>query len=204
MMRKSKTIAATILAVGAFGISFAAAQTKTSVPRLTAQDYFDIQMLYAAYAHAYDHGAKDGHDYADTFLPDGMLVVVAPLANPCTRGENWDAGDREIIRGSIADVKNIDVCIQKMIGTQKLAWLATWFKGRNGFTERHVNTNFLIAPSEQGATGTLYLNQLTTKPKPPTWTTSGVYNDTLVRTANGWRFKKRIITQDAVFAGRPN
>jgi hypothetical protein len=203
MMRAWQTLAAVPVLV-AFGIAGAAAQPKSPASKLTAQDDFEIRQLYAAYTHAYDHGEKDGRDYAGTYLPDGTLVVVTPAVNPCTRGENWEAGSREDIRGSIADVKNINVCVMKMSGTQKLSWLATWFKDRNGFTERHVNTNLLLTPTADGATGTMYLNQLTIKPKPPTWSTSGVYNDTLVRTPNGWRFKKRIITQDSVLAGRPN
>jgi hypothetical protein len=199
-----KTLAVAVSAFAVFGLGWATAQTKTPASRLTAQDDFEIRQLYAGYTHAYDHGDKDGRDYAATFVPDGMLVVVTPAVSPCTHGDMWEAGDRDIIRGSIADVKNINVCIEKMIGTEKLAALATWFKDRNGFTERHVNTNLLLTPTADGAKGTMYLNQLTIKPKPPTWSTSGVYNDTLVRTPNGWRFKQRIITQDSVLAGRPN
>jgi hypothetical protein len=155
-------------------------------------------MLYGRYTHSIDHGEKDGMDYAATFLPDGVLVRVGPAA-PCASSDMWDVGTREDIRGSIADVKNADACVLKMIGTQKLAALAVTFKTKQ---ERHVHTNFLLTPTAEGATGMVYLNQLNVLNKPPTWTGSGIYDDTLVRTANGWRFKKRIITTSNLWMGR--
>jgi hypothetical protein len=201
-MRKWMLPGAVVLAVAAFGLGWSIARPAAAVPKFTAQDYFEIQMLYGRYTHSIDHGALDGMDYAETFVPDGVLVTVT-AASPCTRGELWDAADRDVIRGSIADEKNIsNVCISKMIGTQKLAALAKTFKTRQ---ERHVHTNFLVTPTaDGGATAMVYLNQLNVLNKPPTWSASGIYNDTLVRTANGWRFKKRIITQNAVFPGASN
>jgi hypothetical protein len=187
-----------------FAVGSAHAQAKASRPELSTQDYIEIQQLYAAYTHAYDHGDADGHDYAGVFTPDGTLVIVRPAANPCEPVAGWQPANRDLIRGSITDKKKIPVCVFSLTGAEKLAKLAIQFKERNGLTERHVNTNLLITPTPEGATGTLYLNQLTIKPKPPTWSTSGIYDDTLVRTPMGWRFKKRIITQDSVFAGRPN
>jgi uncharacterized protein (TIGR02246 family) len=38
---------------------------------MTAQDYFEIQQLYARYNHAIDSGDAEG--YADTFTPDGVF-----------------------------------------------------------------------------------------------------------------------------------
>jgi uncharacterized protein (TIGR02246 family) len=38
---------------------------------MTAQDYFEIQQLYAKYNHAIDSGDAEG--YADTFTPDGVF-----------------------------------------------------------------------------------------------------------------------------------
>jgi hypothetical protein len=201
MERKRLTPVAVVLAVVAFGLGWTTAQAKTPGPRLTADDYFEIQQLYGRYTHSYDHGEKDGMDYAATFLPDGILISVSPKASPCTRGDMWEAGTREDIRGSIADVKNVDVCVAKMIGTQKLAALAVTTKSKQ---ERHVQTNFLLTPTAEGATGTVYLTEPNVLTKPPTWSASGIYNDTLVRTPNGWRFKKRIVTHDEVWSSRPN
>lgn len=55
----------------------------------------------------------------------------------------------------------------------------------------HVNSNVVIDPSPEGAKGSVYvvLMDLT---KNPAITGGGVYEDTLVKTKDGWRFKKRI------------
>src|SRR5712692_2611603 len=129
-MQRSKTLAAVVLAVAVFGLGWAAAQTKRPGPQLTAQDYFEIQMLYGRYTHSIDHGEKDGMDYATTFLPDGVLVFVGPAVSPCRHDGDWEPAGREDIRGSIADIKNIDVCVMKLTGTKKLATLAAGFKTR--------------------------------------------------------------------------
>ena len=62
-MRGSTISVAVVLGVGAFGLGWSAAQTKTPKPQLTAQDYVDIQQLYGRYTHtiaAAGRGAKDG------------------------------------------------------------------------------------------------------------------------------------------------
>lgn len=45
--------------------------TAANAEPMTAQDYFEIQQLYAKYNHAIDSGNADG--YADTFTPDGVF-----------------------------------------------------------------------------------------------------------------------------------
>ena len=57
---------------------------------------------------------------------------------------------------------------------------------------KHMPTNILIEPSEGGANGMSYVALVTFETgKPPVVTGGGAYNDTLVKTAEGWRFKKR-------------
>ena len=57
---------------------------------------------------------------------------------------------------------------------------------------KHMPTNILIEPSEGGAKGTSYVGLVTFEAgKPPAVTGGGVYNDILVKTAEGWRFTKR-------------
>jgi hypothetical protein len=198
-MRRWMVVVGLVLAGAGFGLGWASAQTKPSGPRLTADDYFAIQQLYGRYTHSIDHGQKDGMDYASVFLPDGILISVTPAANPCTPGAGWEAGTRDDIRGSVPDEKNVNVCVAKMVGTQKLAVLAAGFKSRQ---QRHIHTNFLLTPTADGATGRVYLNEMNVLVKPPVITSSGIYDDTLVRTPDGWRFKKRIITQNAVWAAQ--
>jgi uncharacterized protein (TIGR02246 family) len=51
--------------------SLALFATLVNAEPMTAQDYFEIQQLYAKYNHAIDSG--DGEAYADTFTPDGVF-----------------------------------------------------------------------------------------------------------------------------------
>jgi hypothetical protein len=55
-------------------------------------------------------------------------------------------------------------------------------------------TNVLIEPTAEGAMGAAYLLVVSTQDeKPPAVTQRGVYSDQLVKTPDGWRFKKRTI-----------
>jgi len=57
---------------------------------------------------------------------------------------------------------------------------------------KHMPTNILIEPSAEGATGKSYVALVTFQEgKPPAVTGGGLYADILVKTAEGWRFKKR-------------
>ena len=69
--------------------------------------------------------------------------------------------------------------------------LRTFMKNRNGGTRRHWNTNLVITPTPEGAKGTVYLMFVDVGAKPPGITGAGKYEDTMVKTSQGWRFKKR-------------
>jgi len=60
-------------------------------------------------------------------------------------------------------------------------------------TIHHFTSNMLIEASPEGATGSIYLllANIGDNGQPSTVTGGGVYHDNLVRTAEGWRFKKR-------------
>lgn len=59
-------VAAIVLAA-----AMAGAQSRTAKMTLTAQDYLEIQQLYARYAMAIDSGDAEG--WADTFTSDGVF-----------------------------------------------------------------------------------------------------------------------------------
>ena len=63
------------------GFAAAPAQAQGS-GTLTADDYIEIQQLYAKYAHTIDLGDPEG--WADTFTPDG--VFGDPSSDGATRG----------------------------------------------------------------------------------------------------------------------
>ena len=69
--------------------------------------------------------------------------------------------------------------------------LRTFMNGRTGGTRRHWNTNLVIKPTPEGASGAVYLMFLDVGVQPPAVTGAGRYEDTLVKTAEGWRFKTR-------------
>jgi len=123
---------------------------------LSAQDYIDIEQLYATYNHAIDSG--DGEAWAATFTPDGTF--------------NKFTGHDQLV-GFIKRRK----------------------EEMNGGNRRHWNTNLRIVPSKDGATASVFLMLVDVSTK--SIVATGMYNDTLVKTATGWRFKTRATKMDA-------
>jgi hypothetical protein len=75
-------------------------------------------------------------------------------------------------------------------GREALMKVATnWITTRNNL--RHWNTNLLITPTAEGASATVYLFLMDITTKPPSITGGGGYEDLLVKTPQGWRFKRR-------------
>ena len=69
--------------------------------------------------------------------------------------------------------------------------LRTFMKSRAPGTRRHWNSNLVITTAPEGARGKVYLVLVDVAPKPPAVSLAGRYDDILVKTAGGWRFKKR-------------
>ena|SRR5579872_231383 len=128
------------------GVTWSRAQQR--VTKLTADDYIEIQQLYARYNHAIDGGDAEG--YASLFVPDGSF--------------NNNVGHDQLV---------------------------TFIKNRNGANMRHWNTNLVITGTPEGASGSVYLMFLNVGVNPPVVTGAGKYDDTLVKTSDGWRFKRR-------------
>ena len=68
----------------------------------------------------------------------------------------------------------------------------------NGAQSRHWISNLIITPTSEGASGSCYLLTMNVSVRPPVLNSAGVYADTMVKTSEGWRFKKRILQGDAV------
>ncbi len=142
-------------------------------PTLTTQDYIDIQQLLNRYAFAIDTCANNGYDYADLYAPDGIFYW----------GQNSP---------------------RKSIGREQLAEAAGG--GKNGCKKLqtatkekplqvHVTVNAVIEPSPEGAIGKNYLTYPGIMGIPGDATHTGYvggYQDVYVKTAQGWRIKKRI------------
>jgi 3-phenylpropionate/cinnamic acid dioxygenase small subunit len=69
--------------------------------------------------------------------------------------------------------------------------------GSTGGT-RHMVTNLVIRPTDDANTvkGSCYLLLYSARTVPPSFTETAIYDDTIVHTANGWKFKKRIVWRD--------
>ena len=61
---------------------------------------------------------------------------------------------------------------------------------------RHWNTNLHVTQTSSGATGTTYLMLYNAGVRPPAFIASGIYQDVLVRTPQGWRFQSRVVQID--------
>jgi hypothetical protein len=136
---------------------------KAAGAALTAQDFVEIQQLYAKYNWTLDAGDAEG--YASTFTSDGAF--------------NNNVGHDAIVK------------------------FAETFHGGMGAHVRHWNTNLMIVPTPEGAHGQVYLVLVDFGAKPATIVTSASYSDDLVKTGQGWRFKKRATKGDVAPAAKP-
>jgi hypothetical protein len=71
-----------------------------------------------------------------------------------------------------------------------------WREKRNGANLRHSNTNLVLTATPEGAKGTIYLALLNIGVRPAVIQSTGMYEDYLVRTPQGWRFKARTVRLD--------
>jgi hypothetical protein len=80
-------------------------------------------------------------------------------------------------------------------GQEALAKMAAR-DGSKPYNIRHIGVNALVEPSADGASGLadFLLVTVNENGKPPTVTSGGSYQDSIVKTADGWRFKKRLFT----------
>ena len=133
-----------------------AQQGKTK--ELTAQDYTEIQQLYARYNFAID--VNDAENMTATFTDDGEFY----------NGSRVNGIGRD---GILAFMHN-----------------------RKLDMRRHWNTNLTITSTPGGAKGAVYLLLVDVGKQPPVILGAAKYDDTLVKTPKGWRFKKRVVNNE--------
>ena len=135
---------------------------------LTALDYFEIQQLVAKYARAIDTCSNNGYDYADLFTADGIFL-------PNVNGRS--------ITGIQGREKLAEVSGGGSRGCKNVGWI------EQGVL--HMYVNHIIAPTPEGATGTVDMLMIGLGGDPNKIQHDGYYEDTYVKTAQGWRFKQR-------------
>lgn len=135
---------------------------------LTALDYIQIQQLIAKYARAIDTCSNNGYDYADLYTPDGAFVPDVPGKQiPAIQGRDKLA---EVSGGGSKGCKNVP-------------WIEQGV--------HHLYVNHIITPTPEGAKGTVDMLMIGLGGDPNKIESDGYYEDTYVKTAQGWRFKER-------------
>jgi hypothetical protein len=61
---------------------------------------------------------------------------------------------------------------------------------------RHFTANLVVTKTPEGAKGSCYLLLYSARSVPDSWTEIAIYNDWLVKTKAGWKFKKRVVWRD--------
>jgi hypothetical protein len=149
--------------------SSAASAQKAKPAELSALDYFQIQQLAAKYARTIDTCSNNGYDYADLFTPDGYF---APSMNGKI-GSKWQGRERlaEASGGGARGCKNVPWIVEGV---------------------HHIYVNHIIAPTADGAAGTVDMLMIGLGGNPNKIEYDGYYEDVYARTPQGWRFKSRI------------
>jgi len=147
------------------------AQSSSGAPvrELTALDYIQIEQLVAKYARAIDTCSNNGYDYADLFTADGVFI-------PSINGK---AGAQIQGRERLAEVSG-----GGSRGCKNVGWI------QQGV--RHIYTNHVITATADGATGVVDMLMIGLGGDPNKIEYDGYYEDTYVRTPQGWRFKQRV------------
>lgn len=159
--------------VAAFSIGLLLSLTTHSLAQttqpLTALDYIEIQQLVNKYARAIDTCSNNGYDYADLFAPDGYFAPA----------QNGKVGNKFQGRERLAEVSG-----GGSRGCKNVGWI------RQGV--KHLYVNHIITPTATGATGTVDMLMIGLGGDPNKIEYDGHYEDTYVRTPQGWRFKQRV------------
>jgi SnoaL-like domain len=159
-------LVALILIATAGGVRWGYGQQSKAGPTLTAMDYIEIQQLYARYAFYLDTGA-DREAYANLWTADGEFVAGRPAGQA--------TADRAPLKGREA--------------LTRMGSSGGW---------RHFNSNIIITPTAEGADGMSYLVRFNLRQGvvPAPYDQTSIYKDTLIKTPQGWRFKKRVSWRD--------
>jgi hypothetical protein len=159
-------VCAAVLTVG-----IVLAQQAAAPPaRLTADDRAEIVELMYRYGHAIDTCANNGYDYADLYTADGVFVD-AFSDDGFARGGVIRATGREQLARAAGGGE---------LGCRNVGW-KDWL---------HVMVNPVVTPTADGASGRVYTIVLGAE-GPEHAQRFGGYEDEYVKTADGWRIKRR-------------
>ncbi len=162
----ARTLTTTLVGTALLVLSASSPAQKPT--EFTALDYIQIQQLIAKYARALDTCSNNGYDYADLYTPDGVFLPdVAGKQIPGIQGREKLA---EVSGGGSKGCKNVP-------------WIEQGV--------HHLYANHIITPTPEGAKGTVDMLMIGLGGDPNKIESDGYYEDTYVKTAQGWRFKER-------------
>jgi hypothetical protein len=190
-MSKWKIMIAVIaLSLAVAGYSWVHAQPAKPAPakvlKLTPEDYQQIRQLYADYSYNIDQGTGEG--FANLFTDDGEFTA-SPMA-PRTPAPGAGPGGNAAPAPPPAPAKAPGPAPAPLTG--RAALIRT---GSNPGT-RHDAFNILITPTADGAESHCYVMIYIERTQPGFLNGTGVYDDILVKTPQGWKFKKRHLWRD--------
>jgi len=170
-MKSWKLVATIVGAIALFALGVVSAQQGgAGAQSLSAKDYLEIEQLMYRYAHAIDTCSNDGYDYADLYTDDGVFVDYFTDEGFAQSGLVRAVGREALARASGGGDR----------ACKNVGW-KDW---------SHLMINPMITPTEDGATGRVYAVVIGAL-GPDHTRRFGGYEDEYVRTADGWRIKRR-------------
>jgi hypothetical protein len=112
--------------------------------------------------------------------------------------QSIDAGDAERWSNTFA----VDGRFNSITGHDALAEFIRNGTGR-GTPLRHWQSNLTLTSTPSGAMGSVYVMQFNVKETPIRAVSYSRYDDTLVKTKQGWRFKSRVRSTDTTLTPGP-
>jgi len=173
-----------LASIAAVTTLLAGGATAQSGAKFTAQDYVDILQLIQGHSRILENCTNGGNDYADMYTDDATFGVSQTWGSGV---KVWFRGREELARAGGADGKG-------------------GCRPPTPNPEYHIVANLSITPTPEGAKATSTLltmqNKTNDRGDPIHW--EGGYEDTLVKTAKGWRFKSRVhVWSEVKWTDRP-
>ena len=110
--------------------------------------------------------------------------------------QTMDAGDLEAWADTFTDDGNFNGAIGR-------AALIESRRRLDPSKSRHLVSNLVITPTPEGAKGSLYVFVVDRREAPLKINSYSRYDDTLVKTAKGWRFKTKLRSSDSTLPPKP-
>ena len=160
-----------------------------SVPRVLVAGFILVATV-AAGARMYAQPPKS----AGTLSPQD-LFEIEQLVQGYTRGIDIGPEDASWVFARDGVFEYLVGPTKRAVTGQKALqeFYAALRKGNTTRTIRHVVSNQVVKATPEGAVGSVYF---TTIEPPATITAVGMYEDTFVKTAEGWRIKHRFYHED--------